>query len=150
MRGKQWSKTKQIEALRCYARTENCAEVSRQTGVPNTTIDGWVKQNPKLIEEFKAEYWKGQTEAYLREVARFKEEFAPKVRARLLDCVARVAEVLEKAPLTGKSRLRGQELSALIRELVQALQLIEGEPTERHEHTVWDRIEKAIEEEEKK
>jgi len=129
------------EALRSFALSGSYSETSREVGVPISTVRRWAIERSGELAAIKQEYLAACSDNFVKEAIEFKDQFGSGVRDKLLDCIDAVERVLKKPKLTG------HDLATLIRELTRALQLIEGEPTERVEHTVWDKIEAKMEEE---
>lgn len=136
-----WAESKRIAALRSYALLGNLAAVSREQGVPKSTVARWVRGNPDRIEEFRAEYMQACSEGCAEEISAFKDRVLPKIEK----AIETILGGIEDWRLSFAS-LRDKAYAA--KQLFEIHQLLEGGPTMRGEITFWDRIKDLMEEEE--
>jgi len=138
--GKQWPESKKIEALRSFVILGNYVAVSREQGVPKSTVAYWVVHNPEKVKEFREEYSQACSAAYVKEIGEFKERTLPKIEK----AIEAILDGMEDWRLSFAS-LRDKAYA--VKELFVIHQLLEGEPTERLEHNIWDRMRGYIDQE---
>lgn len=139
---KVWPDEKKREVLLSFALSGNCAEVSRECGVPASTVKRWVKQNPSEIErirkqtnEVRERVIEEGLEERMGEIARLGRDLRAKVRQLLpkvrratpsgIATLARAAVEIELKALGKPSEileLRGRWLDAAIERELERLQ----------------------------
>jgi len=140
MAGKAWAELKKREVLEAYALSENYAAVSRETGVPVSSVSRWCKENAAEIERIKKrnkeiaekaieeglEERMGEIARLGRDLRAKVRQLLPKVRRATPSGVATLARAAVDIELRGLGRpseileLRGRVLDECIeRELAR-------------------------------